>query len=230
MVVTAAAVTVLVWPDRRAAGPSAGPGAAPSASAQGPPATNITAAQLRPILLTADQIPSGTTAGPLVLERDSATLSDDSATLDNPQCVGAWAPAQQSAYAASGYTGVAAQFLRALNEPESQDSVSQAVIAFPEDKAGASLVTQRGQWGLCGGKTVTVTQPGTPGQVWEFAQPVTTSGVIVLAATLRGGNASCQHGMQVRGNVIIDIRQCRAAGAADVAGLVTATAAKVPRQ
>ncbi len=167
---------------------------------------------------------------PLVLERDSATLSDDSATLDNPQCAGAWAPAQRSAYGASGYTGVAAQFLRALNEPASQDSVSQAVIAFPEGKAGASLVTQRGQWALCGGQTVTVTQPGAPGQVWEFAQPVTTSGVIVVAATLRGGNASCQHGMQVRGNVIIDIRQCRAAGGADVTGLVTATAAKVPRQ
>ncbi|MCV7445580.1 sensor domain-containing protein [Mycobacterium paraense] len=230
VVVVAATVTVLVWPDRGPAGQGADPGAAPSPSAPGPPATDITAAQLRPILLTADQIPSGASGGPLVLERDSATLSDDSATLDNPECVGAWAPAQQSGYAASGYTGVAAQFLRALNEPESQDSVSQAVIAFPEGKAGASLVTQRGQWALCGGKTVTVTPPGAPGQVWEFAQPGITSGVVVVAATLRGGNASCQHGMQVRGNVIIDIRQCRAGGGADVTGLVTATAAKVPRQ
>ncbi len=230
VVVAAAAVTVLVWPDRRPAGPSADPGAAPSASAQGPPATNITAAQLRPILLTADEIPGGANGGRLVLERDSATLSDDSASLDNPQCVGAWAPAQEAAYAASGYTGVAAQFLRGLNEPASQDSVSQAVIAFPEGKAGSSLVTQRGEWALCGGKTVTVTESGAPGQAWEFAQPAITSGVVVLAATLRGGNASCQHGMQVRGNVIIDIRQCRAAGGADVTGLVTATAAKVPRQ
>lgn len=230
VVVAAATVTALVWPDQRPAGPGADPGAAPSASAQGPPATNITAAQLRPILLTANQIPNGANEGSLVLERDSATLSDDSATLDNPQCVGAWAPAQRAAYAASGYTGVAAQLLRALNEPESQDSVSQAVIAFGEDKAGASLVTQRGQWALCGGKTVTVTQPGAAGQAWEFGQPSITSGVIVVSATQRGGNASCQHGMQVRGNVIIDIRQCRAAGGADVTGLVAATAAKVPRQ
>lgn len=230
VLVAAATVTLLVWPDRKAAGPSGDPGAAASASAQGPPATNITAAQLRAILLTADQIPGGANGGRLVLERDSATLSDDSATLDNAQCVGAWAPAQLSAYAASGYTGVAAQFLRALNEPESQDSVSQAVIAFPEGKAGSSLVTQRGEWALCGGKTVTVTPPGSPGQAWEFAQPTIASGVVVLAATLRGGNASCQHGMQVRGNVIIDIRQCRAAGGADVTGLVIATAAKVPRQ
>jgi serine/threonine-protein kinase len=231
--VTAAAVAVLVWPDRGQGGPGTDPGSAPgsaSASAQGPPATNVAAAQLRSILLTGAQIPSGTNGGPLVLEHDGATLSDDSATLDNPQCAGAWAPAQQSAYGASGYTGVALQVLRALNETAWQDSVTQAVIAFPPDKAGPSYVNQRGQWALCGGKAITVTAPGAAGQAWDFAQPATTSGVLVLAATMRGGGATCQHGMQVRGNVIIDIRQCRSTGAPDVAALVTATSARVPRQ
>ncbi|OBI81247.1 serine/threonine protein kinase [Mycobacterium sp. 1245805.9] len=232
--IAAATVTVVAWPDRRDGGPGADPGAptpgSVSASAQGPPATNVAAAQLRPILLTAAQIPSGTNGGPLVLEHDGTSLSDDSASLDNPQCAGAWAPAQQSAYGASGYTGVAVQDLRALNETAWQDSVTQAAIAFAPDKAGPSYVTQRGQWALCGGKTVTVTAPGTPGQAWDFAQPTTTSGVLVLAATLRGGGASCQHGMQVRGNVIIDIRQCRSTGGPDVASLVTATSARVPRQ
>lgn len=124
---------------------------------------------------------------------------------------------------------MAAQVLRALYEAASQDSVTQAVISLPPDKVGPSYVNQRGQWSLCGGKTVTLTQPGAA-QVWDFGQPITTSGVLTLAATLRGGTASCQHGMQVRGNVIIDIRQCRPAGGNDVAALVVATAAKVPRQ
>lgn len=229
----AATVTVVVWPDGRSAdsGAEAGTtsGSVPAA-AQGPPATDIAAPQLRSILLTAAQIPSGTDGGPLVLEHDNAALSDDSATLDNPQCVGAWAPAQRATYGASGYTGVAVQDLRALNETVWQDSVTQAVIAFPPDKAGPFFIDERGQWGLCGGKTVTVTGPGTPGQAWEFGQPTTNSGVLALTATQRGGSASCQHGIQVRGNVIIDIRQCRAAGAPDVAALVTATATKVPRQ
>lgn len=230
VLVIAAAVTVLVWPEPRTGGADAGSGPAPGPSAQGPPATNIAAAQLRSILLTAAQIPNGTNGGPLVLEHDGATLSDDSATLDNPQCAGAWAPAQQAAYGESGYTGVAVQVLRALNEAAWQDSVTQAVIAFPPDKAGPTYVTQRGQWALCGGKAVTVTAPGAAGQAWDFAQPTTTSGVLVLAAALRGGGGSCQHGMQVRGNVIIDIRRCRSTGDPDVAALVTATSARVPRQ
>lgn len=229
----AATVTVVAWPDGGSPGPGGGPGAAPgsgSVAAQGPPATDVAPGQLRSILLTSAQIPSGTDGGPLVLERDGTTFLDDSAALDNPQCVGAWAPAQRATYGSSAYTGAAVQDLRALNETAWQDSVTQAVIAFPPDKAGPFYITQRGQWGLCGGKTVTVAQPGAPGQAWEFGQPTTTSGVLTLAATLRGGGASCQHGMQVRGNVLIDIRQCRAAGDADVAALVTATATKVPRQ
>ncbi len=224
-------VTVLAWPDT--AGPRAetsqGSGSSASASPQGPPATNVAPAQLRSILLSAAQLPVAANGDPLVLESDSASLSDDSATVDNPQCAGAWAPAQQNGYGQSGYTGVAVQTLRGMNEQAWQDSVTQAVIAFPGDKADRSLVTQRGQWDLCGGKSVTVTEPGTSAQTWDFGQPQTNAGVLTLAATLRGGG-SCQRGILVRGNVLVDIRQCRAAGGADVTALVNATANKVPRQ
>ncbi|MEE6138794.1 sensor domain-containing protein [Mycobacterium sp. 050128] len=232
VVLLVAAVTVLVWPD--AAGPSAdsrrgagSPGA--PASPQGPPATNVAAAQLRAILLSAAQLPVAADGDPLVLEQDSASLLDDSAAVDNQQCLGAWAPAQQSVYGQKGYTGVAAQTLRGMNEQAWQDSVTQAVIAFPSDQAVPVLTSQEGQWSLCGGKSITVTEPGTPARTWDFGQPQTTAGVLTLAATLRGGG-SCDHGMMVRGNVLVDIRQCRAAGGADIAALVSATANKVPRQ
>ncbi|MEB3982144.1 sensor domain-containing protein [Mycobacterium sp. 663a-19] len=208
-----------------------GPGTSVPVAAQGPPATDITAAQLRPILLTAAEIANATHGDTVLLERDGSSLLDDGPTIDNPQCLSAWAPAQQSVYAGSAYTGVAAQELRAMNQKAWQDGVTQAVIAFgSQDGAGLSYVPQRGQWALCGGKTVTVTPAGEAPQTWEFGQPVTTAGVLTISAGLRGGNASCQHGMLQRGNVIIDIRQCRAGGGADVAALATATAGKVPRQ
>jgi serine/threonine-protein kinase len=237
VLLVAGTVTVLAWPNDATENLSAAPqaGSGPEATsvptAQGPPATDITAAQLRPILLTAAEIAKAAHGDTVMLERDGSSLLDDAATIDNPQCLPSWAPAQQSVYAGSAYTGVAAQELRALNQKAWQDSVTQAVIAFPsQDKAGMSYVTQRGQWALCGGKTITVTPPGESAQTWEFGQPVTTSGVLTISANLRGGNASCQHGMLVRGNVIIDIRQCHADGGTDVAALATATAGKVPRQ
>lgn len=224
-----------MWP-RGGSAPSTVPGSqapaesSPNAdSARAPPATNVPAGSLRPILLTASQITT-TTKDTLVLEQDGHDLLDDSATINTPKCLGAWAPAQQSVYADSGWTGVAAQMLRGMNKQVWQDSVTQAVIAFPSPtKAIESLQAQRKQWEACAGRAVT-TPPGESAQTWDFGQPATTAGTFTLDATLRGGAGFCQHGIAVSGNVVIDIRQCRSQGGNDVAALVSATANKVPRQ
>lgn len=247
VLITAATVTLVAWPDGQTASPTADSGqsanAAPgparesasaAAPAQGPEATDIGPAQLRPILLTAAELPQSGGA-PMALEQDSTSLSDDAATLAGPdqQCLGAWLPAQSSVYTGRNVTvsGVAAQTLRGMNQEPWQDGVIQAVISFStQQSAGLFYVNQRGQWELCSGKSITVTPPGQASQTWEFGHPVTTTGVLTITATLRGGGGSCQHAMMTRGNVIIDIRQCRAAGSADVAALGNATAAKVPRQ
>lgn len=236
VVLIGATVTVIAWPNDTTADESATSAGSPPApapaprSATGPPATDINAAQLHAILLSANEIARAAGGDAMVLEADHSDVHDDSATVDNPQCLGAWAPAQKAVYANAGESGAAVQQLRALNQTW-QDGLTQAVIAFAsQDNATRLWVTQRGQWSLCGGKTLAVTPPGQPAQCWDFAQPITTSGVLTIAATLHGGTATCQHGILVRGNVVIDVRQCRPGGGADVAVLVSATAAKVPSQ
>jgi hypothetical protein len=174
----------------------------------------------------------------MALEQDGTSLSDDAATIAAPdqQCLDAWLPAQQTVYHPTNLTGsftvtgAATQTLRGINQQPWQDGVIQAVVSFDSQRsAGIFYIRQRGQWELCGGKSITVTQPGQASQTWEFSHPATTTGVLTITATLRGGTSSCQHGLMTRGNVIIDIRQCQPTGA-DVAALAYATAAKVPRQ
>jgi eukaryotic-like serine/threonine-protein kinase len=245
-VVLAAATTVAVavWPDGRdsgAPGPSAPSAAAPAptspADAGAAAATDIGPDQLRPILLTAAELPQSGGA-PMALEQDNTGLADDAATVAaaDQQCLDAWTPAQQAVYQTSRstgtftITGAAVQTLRGINQQPWQDGVVQAVVSFDSEKsAGGFYVRQRGQWELCGGKTITVTPAGQSPQIWEFTHPITTTGVYTITATLHGGTGSCQHGMMARGNVMIDIRQCRTGGA-DVAALAIATAAKVPRR
>lgn len=236
LAVVASAVTIAVWPNDTAPGPSEPSGGstrAPQAAAPavtGTPATDINAAQLHAILLSAAELSSTAGGDPMVLEADSATLLDDSATVDNPQCLGAWTPAQKAVYGNAGDSGVAVQQLRALNQTW-HDGLTQAAISFAsQDNAARSWVTQRGQWALCGGKSLSVTKPGAPPETWDFAQPITTSGVLTIAASLRGGTATCQHGILVRGNVMIDLRQCRPTGETNAAALVSATAQHVPQQ
>ena len=98
----AAPVAVVFWPPGESSAPqSAGSPQSPPAP-QAPPATDVAAPALRSILLTAAEIPGNTGVGALVLEKDSADLLNDSATIDNQPCLGAWAPAQQPVYADSG--------------------------------------------------------------------------------------------------------------------------------
>nr|WP_207949640.1 sensor domain-containing protein [Mycobacterium eburneum] len=96
--------------------------------------------------------------------------------------------------------------------------------------AGPALQLQRAAWEPCGGQTATITPPGEPAQQWRFGQPVNKAGSYTVEATLTGGDATCQHGIELQGNVLIDIRQCGTTGAIDVSALVNATANKVPRQ
>ncbi|WP_431240939.1 protein kinase domain-containing protein (plasmid) [Mycolicibacterium aichiense] len=165
----------------------------------------------------------------LTLESDGTDFLTDAGTVAPADCLGSWAPAQQGTYAGTGATAVAVQSLRAMGSTASQDGVVQAAVAFSTSEAASLfVVNQRGQWGVCGNQTVTVTPPGASPQTWTFAASVPISGVATLSATQPDGR-SCQRGLQARGNVILDIRQCTPTGGNTVVTLVNAMADKVPR-
>jgi serine/threonine-protein kinase len=201
------------------------------ATPTGTPATDLPSSALRSIVLASAELPGNTGDTAVVLERDSADLLNDSAQVDNADCLGAWAAAQQPAYADSGYTGAAVQVLRAVGQPETRHSVTQAVLAFSsQQQALIALQARRRQFELCAGKPIAVTIAGQPAATWDLGNPATVSGAVTLAATPQGGSGSCQRGIAARGNVLIDIRQCVPATPNDIAALVSATSAKVPRQ
>lgn len=237
-VLVAGTVTVVAWPSDEATSPNPQGGSTSGVptTVEGPPATDVPVAGLRSILLTPSEIPGNTGDTAVVLESDGTELLNDSATIDNQQCLGAWAPAQQPVYTASQIpgsqmAGVAVQTLRALYRKLAQDSVIQAAVSFPDaDGPGLSLQLQRRQWEICAGKTVTITPAGEPPLQWTFGQPTNNSGAFVIDATSSAGDAVCQHGLAIRGNVLIDIRQCRPPGTGDVGALIAATGNKVPRQ
>ncbi len=236
VLLVAGIVAIAVWPrDESTSPPAAGantqaPREPAVAASQTAPATDVPAAALRSILLTAPQIATEIGGDPVVLEQDSRDLFDDSATIDAPDCLGAWTAAQRPVYASSGWKGAATQVLRAMNKQVWQDGVVQAVVAFQSQGEALRFAQhQHQQWEACAGRAITVTQSGNPVQTWDFGQPTTGAETFTLGATLRGGGGFCQRGMTVAGNVVIDIRQCRSPGITNVSALVAGTADKVPR-
>jgi serine/threonine-protein kinase len=190
---------VIAWPDDGSApandaSPSAAATKPPTApTSQGRPATDVAPQALRPILLSGEQIAAAVGGSQLVLDMDSDKLLDDSAEVGAPQCAAAWAPAQQSAYTGStysgaDYTGVAVQELRALNAGVWQDGVVQAVVSLPSvPKVSGFVQEQQRAWAICAGQgPVTVTPPNSPPSTWTFTAPVTTAGIVTLTATPNG--------------------------------------------
>lgn len=195
----------------------------------GPASDDVQPEALRPILLPAGQLRS--TEHELVLEQDISTLLDDAATVTPSDCVGTWAPVQERAMGGHGQTGVAVQVLRAMNRKATEEGVVQAVVSYPTHMAAVqSLQQQQRQWQSCAGQSITVAVPGSGPQTWDFDRSEVFAGTVTSAARLRDGTAVCQHGMNVRGNVLIDIRQCLPRGGNDVPALVNATGLRVPRQ
>jgi hypothetical protein len=136
-------------------------------------------------------------------------------------------------YAGAGVTGVAVQVLRAVGATVTEDSVIQAAVALGSvGQISAFIQGQVQQFRACAAAgAVTVTEPGGPGQMWTFGPSTTTAGVVTLTATLDGGAVLCQRGIVARGNVMLDMRQCRLASAGgDVTALLQAAADRVPRQ
>jgi hypothetical protein len=244
-VLVAAGVAVIVWPRESTAPAVSAGGPAPSASVTEPvpagtpasapsaaPATTVVGPQLRPILLPDSQIAAIAGGSALTLEVDSADLLPDAA-LSAPQCLGAWSPAQQSVYAGAGVTGVAVQVLRAVGATVIEDSVIQAAVALGSvGQISAFIQGEVQQFRACAAAgAVTVTEPGGPGQMWTFGASTTTAGVVTLTATLDGGAVLCQRGIVARGNVMLDMRQCRPASAGgDVTALLQAASDRVPRE
>jgi serine/threonine-protein kinase len=226
---------VALWPRDESTTASGGASAVapnrPATAPQGRPATDVQPQALRPILLSAEQITQAAGGDQLVIDVDKNELLNDFAQVGAQQCVAAWAPAQQSAYAEAGYTGVAVQELRALNAGVWQDGVVQAAIALPSVmQVSGFMQNQVRAWTACAGQgPVTITPPSGAPTPWTFTAPVTTAGIVTLTATPSDGQGSCQRGLVARGNVVIDIRQCRPDGNLDVTALVRATGEQVPR-
>ncbi len=232
ILLVAATVTVIAWPRGDSAPGTASKPTSSSTPPQGPPATDVGPLALRSILLTAAEVPGNTGEHAIVLERDGTDLLDDSATIDNRDCLSAWAPAQQPVYAGSGYTGAAVQVLREVNASITQNSLIQSVASFEsQDKAVTFVQAQQRQWTMCSSRSATVTPTGEAPQMAIFGLPLTNAGAITLNITLGAPSPTpnCQRGIAARGNVVIDVRQCRSGGN-DATAIVASIADKVPRQ
>lgn len=213
------------WPAPTLAGPAGGADHAMAPNAM-----------LASVLLTKPELAAAGSEDSLDLGDDRTQLLNDSATINNLLCLGAWLPAQQDVYAKSNPISAAVQVWQdPRNKQVWKDGVIQAAVQVDRTVDALQLVRNlQQQWEACASNRIEVVAPPgaptDPTQYWYFENLVTAAGTLTMKAHLRDGGGYCERGFAARGNVLIDIRQCRSDGKNDVAALVRATADKVPSQ
>jgi serine/threonine-protein kinase len=182
------------------------------------------------LLLSTDEI--GTimaSPGMVVAFSGDQQLNDSNAITGDQMCAGAWTPAQQVAYSASGRQPLAVQAVHAPGKDGFQLGVVQAVTAFVNpDEARKFFDAQTRLWNECSNQSFTVTALYDPNMVWKLGQAANSGDTLTLPMNYtHDGPKSCQHALAVRGNIIVDVSACGPAITDQGAAIVDKIAAKI---
>jgi len=186
--------------------------AAPKPPAPPKPVT-VSATQVNSILLTAAQINTFMGASRMEASDVVQKMSDESATVSPPNCVGALETAQAAVYNNSGWSGVSDQTLQQKSTVPNSDIghfyVDQTAVVFPSaDKAQAFLTSSADTWKGCAGPPVTVNSGSGPA-TWTLGDLKQTDSKIVQARTQEGGgNWGCQHALSTVSNLVVEVVAC----------------------
>lgn len=180
---------------------------------------------LKGLLLTPEQINPIMGATDMAVTRSHTALSDDSTTMEPPECLAVDGAAQEHVYAGSGYTAVREQ---SLSEGDDfAHYVDQAVVLYPTAKqAAAFFESSAKQWPAC--HQYRHLQSGSE---WTAGQSANTNGVLSTVATQDNAGKdgwACGRALVVRNNVIVDVNTCSADPKDTAVTIANQIAAKVP--
>jgi tRNA A-37 threonylcarbamoyl transferase component Bud32 len=205
----------------------------PTSSAAGPAGGPVRLTALAGLLLPADD------AAPLMGKQSLGSVStfpvplDNSAALDDKECVGIWLPGDKATYVGSGFEGTQIEVLGGeLGGPQSLSPLIQGVAAFSSvDNARQFVEAQRAQWAKCGNRVLTVNNPDRPPMRLSLTtlmmMPVGV--MIVIQDPDEYTDLPCERAMTVRNNVVIDVRACTLGSPSAGQQIASAIAEKVPQ-
>ncbi len=194
-----------------------------------PTAPPVSSVELADYLPDAEALQTLLITDPLTRTADAETTYT-SVSTDRPDCGGAPNVALPTAYDRSGYTAIRTQEFFSQPGPRGQDSVTQAVVAFPtEQNAKDFMALETSRWGNCKFDLVTINNPDGDAIVRQMSSPNTKNGVLTLSIhSQMQSKLGCQRGLSSRRNVVIDVQVCSQAGSAQAAELVSTISDRIP--
>lgn len=168
----------------------------------------LTEAQLDDVLLSIGQLNGIVGASKLKFVIDSAEMSDNSAAVSDPDCLGSMFGAEDQVYGASEWAAVRDQVAREPGD-DNDHWVEQTAVLYPSDDQAAGFVDDSAAaWQRCGGFSVAVDDDATS-SIWLIADVETDDGVITQVISQEDSDGwECQHAMTSVANVTVEAMAC----------------------
>ncbi len=135
-------------------------------------------------------------------------MTDHSAAVSDPECLGAIYGAEEPVYAGSGWTAVIDQVAR--EDTEANDHwVEQTVVLYPSaDKAQKFFDDSKSAWQDCANYAVSVDDGGTS-YMWQLEDVTVEDTMVTQSTTQDDANGwGCQHALSPVSNVIVEAWAC----------------------
>ncbi|MBO0678216.1 sensor domain-containing protein [Mycolicibacterium sp. S2-37] len=179
--------------------------AAGTAPADVPP---LTEAQLDGVLLSIGELNGIVGSTQMTVTSELDEMTDHSADLSDPKCVGAIYGAEEPVYAGSGWTAVRDQVAREPSE-DNDHWVEQTAVLYPSaDQAQAFVDSSRTTWEECQASDITV-DDGADSYVWQM-DPVQFDGQLLTQVSEQrdADGWACQHALTAVSNVTVETWAC----------------------
>jgi hypothetical protein len=176
--------------------------------------------QLDGVLLSLGQLNGIVGASKLKFVIDSKEMSDNSAAVSDPDCLGSMFGAEEQVYGDSQWTAVRDQVAREPGD-DNDHWVEQTAVLYPsEDQAKQFVEDSTSAWRRCGGFSVAVDDDATS-SIWLIDDVNVTDDVVTqMIAQEDSDGWECQHAITSVANLTVESLAC-AFGISDEAVTMT---------
>jgi hypothetical protein len=139
---------------------------------------------------------------------DLEEMTDHSAEVSDPDCLGAIYGAEDPVYAHSGWTAVRDQVAREPDE-DNEHWVEQTAVLYPSaDEAQKFFDTSAETWETCAGSALSVYDAGSA-YLWQL-DDVTADDVLITQMTTQedADGWACQHALSAASNLTVEVWAC----------------------
>jgi hypothetical protein len=168
----------------------------------------LTAAKLDGVLLSVSELNDIMGSTKMDVTSKLQEMTDHSAQVSDPDCLGAIYGAEQPVYAGSGWTAMRDQVVREPGE-DNDHWVEQTAVLYPSaDNSQKFFNDSKSSWEKCSGSSVSVDDSGAT-YLWQIDNLATEDTVITQMTAEEDANGwACQHALSVVSNLTVEAWGC----------------------